>query len=902
MKRVCKLIAFLLVLVLTVGTAPAAAANEFAADETVNYVVVLDVSPSTEDTDDKEVMEQAGKMVVDLLPVENAQVGVVTFGYLDASKAYRFRVMNPKYTTDSKVVRELVPLQGTADKAEKDAVIQVLDQVDQLALKANSQNIEGQSPVGLSIMAAVDMLKQADSTKGNACIIVISDGVRTSNVATRGDYTEIETVAAAEAQKMDWPIFCLRLTGDSNDITGEQRTNAKNDMANTVKTTGAYIDANNDGTISDDEKGSYAIHDLEDISLAIMQILAQYSGGDILTIELDENGYASEQFDIPELASEAAATVTGVELNKIRISDEDGNILCEAEGNEEVPQKYITTKRKGPIEDYIIAQLIAPDKTKATIEVYGKANATVHALVSTSKDVQLKLDLFYKDALDGPEDPWNAVGSDTTLNKDCQLRFEAYFTYAGHNYKNCSAYTEATPKLTVNNLTSGSKLPHVLDMSGDASGFYLEMSMSDFGVVDSMYEATVEVSHNTLDGGSRLSNTVEFKTIDIASEQIGDFTAPISSGLNEDLEINLDQYIKNQDGDKLACTILCQSNEKLSFVPLESESHVLKFNTGMVDGEHQLLITLVDPAGPTHELHLTLDVQMQPIEGGDAIRLLKEGDSFPDVLNWALGDADLPQSTSANISDAFYANGLTVMMVDASAENSKVAVCESSSGKWTVRGLSSGDTVVNVELTAEVLDDNGEMRVFSKALDVEVVSRWSIFWGIWGLWILLFLAALLAILIALYIRKKQRGLKGLWKVAVSTQSGEVYKCSRNIDLYEYSGEREITMLRLWDDQIAYSLDVLNGTYPAKAAVVKNVINYWKENDGLNQVKLIATYKPSGFEAALSKDASNISMFYDDEPVKGKMIHVDDRELKVVFAEGDNRLVITMEMTTPEYSD
>lgn len=901
MKRVYKLIAFVLVLALAAGMVPAVAANESAADETVNYVVVLDVSPSTEDTDDKEVMEQAGKMVVDLLPVENAQVGVVTFGYYDSSKAYRFREMKPKSAADSEVVRELVPLQGTADKAEKDAVIKTLDLVDQLAKKAIDQDIIGQSPVGLSIMAAVDMLKQADSAKEKACIIVISDGVRKSEFATRGDYTEIETVAAAEAKKMGWPIYCLRLTGDSEKITPEQRTNAKSDMANTVKTTGAFIDANNDGTIGDDEKGSYAIRDLEDISLAIMQILAQYSGGDILTIELDDNGYASEQFDIPELASEATATVTGVALNKIRISDENGNILCEAEGDKEVPQKYITTKRKGPIEDYIIAQLIAPDKTRATVEVYGKANATVHALVSTSKDVQLQLELFYKDALDETAS-WIAVDSDTTLKKDCQLRFEAYFTYAGHHYKNCTAYAEAAPKLTVNNLTSGSKLPHVLDMNGNESGFYLEMSMSDFGVVDSIYEASVEVSHSTLDGGSRLSNTVNFKTIDIISEQIGDFTAPVTAGLNEDLEIGLDKYIENKDGDKLACAIQCQNNANLTFVPLDSESDVLKFNTGMTDGEHQLLITLTDPSGPVHELHLTLNVQMQPIEGGDAIRLLKEGDNFPDFLNWALGKAELPETTSENISDAFYANGLNVMMVNASADNSKVAVCEGQNGNWTVRGLSSGSTVVDVELTAEVLDANGELRVFSKTLDVEVVSRWSLFWDIWLMWIILLLAVLLAIAIVLFFRQKGKGLKNLWSVTISTQSGEVHKCSRYIDLYEYSGEAEITMLRLMDEQIIYCLDILNGAYSTKAAAVKNVINYWKENDGLNQVKLLATYKPTGFEAELSKDASNISMFYDDAPVKGNSLHVSDRELKVVFAEGDNRLVITMEMTTAEHDD
>ena len=901
MKRVCKMLALLLALVLTVGMVPTAMADEPAAWGPVNYVVILDVSPSTEETDDKEVMEQAGKMIADLLPVENAQLGVITFGYQDSAKAYRFRVMKPSFDTDVRVVRELLPLRGTADKSEKDAVIKILDEVDQLALKADAQSIKGQSPVGLSIMAAVDMLKRADSAKNNACIIVISDGVRTSANATRGDYSEIETVAAKEAKAMGWPIYCLRLTGESKKITDEQRTNAKTDMGNTVKTTGAYIDANGNGTFEANEKGAYDIHDLDDISLAIMQIIAQYSGGEIMTIELDENGYASKQFDIPELTAEATTTVTGVDLKKVCIKDEADNILCVAEGNEEVPNKYLTTKRKGSIEDYIIAKLIAPDKTKATVEVYGKANATVHALISTSKGVQMNLDVLYKEADAAPSEPWIEVDADTTLKKDCLLRFEAFFTYADHHYKGCTAYTEAVPTLTVHNVSSGSKLPTTLQMSGNESGFYLEMAMSDFGMIDSIYEACAEVSHATLDGGSLKSNPVGFKTKDIVSNQIGDFNTPLTAGLNEDIEIALAPYIENPDGDKLACSIVCESNSKLSFAVLDSASDVLKFNSGMVNGEHQLLIKLADPAGPVHELHLPLIVEMQEFEGGTPIRLLAESDHFPDSLNFMLGKVELPTSTSADISEAFYINGLNVEIAEASAENDSVAVCENN-GTWLVRGVGAGNTVVELKLTAEILNDDGTLRIFDKALDVEVVSRWSIFWSIWGLWIGLFLFALAVLFIALHFRRKGRGLKNLWNVTVSTQSGEVYKCTHSIDLYEYSGETEITMLRLMEDQIMGRLDVLNNKYSTKSAAVRNVINYWKENDGLNQMKLVATYKPSGFEAELVKGAANISMLYDDEPVKGSKIHVGDRELKVVFAEGDNRLLITMLMTSADDED
>ncbi len=904
MKKRVRLLCLLMALLVLIGIVnPVGAVDTPAEEGPVNYVVVVDISKSTEKSDEMRVCELAAQMFVDQLPVQDAQVGVVVFGHRNFAQQYSFKAYRPSAEIDKDIVkvRELVPLQPTADLADKDRIFTQVDKIDQLAAEARKQDPYGQSPQGLAVAAAVDMLLEADSAKGRACIVVVSDGVRKSEIATRGDFDDIESEASDIAKANNWPIFCLRLAGQGNHKPKEL-ADAKEDMNETAIKTGAFVDQNDNNKIDDEEKGAFAVRDLEDVSKAIMQILAQYTDGETETVELDENGYAKVSYPIGELTSEASFSVSGAGLERVDISASNGALLCSITGNEET-ERYLAVLRRGPFQDYIGAKLICPDADEVTIEVYGRANASVDILRCSAKSVELAIDVFRKDA---EKNEWVEVTGEDVLSKDDQIRFEAYFVYRDHRFKNCSIYTNVAPKLTIENMDTGAPLPDYA-MSGDENGYFYEMSLRQLGNEDANYRAYAEVVSETLEDGMKRSGYAGFKTKDEIPSPIKNTIPEQTVEMNQNIVINLDDYISNPDGDTMALSTECTSNEKLSFKVEQPDGRTLVLNSGMVEGVHDLVFRLKDKAvEKPFELYLKMEVTRPEIKcEEESIRLVSDK-FFPEILAPICGERILEK----DITDAFYAEGLKLMITDCESEKDGIVTCAHESGSWIVSSTGKGKTVLNVTMNAGiqkeedgiveyVLDDEGNQAVFTESIEVEVVSRWKILIEKYGLLIggvLLLVAVLLGWMI---FRKKSKGLKDSWNVKISTQNKQIYETRKPVDLAEYS-EKEITLTYLMEDQIEPLLDVLRRN-DINSNAVRNAINYWKKQDSLDQVKLCATSKSGGFILKRDKGASSCTITYGDKQYT-KPVQVDAMPLCIQFREGDYELKITMNRTAGEDND
>ena len=126
MKRWKKALLLVLVLVLCISLLPVTAEAGSGQEAPMDFVLVVDTSGSTRDTDANKICEEAVRMFVNMVPFENARVAVIAFGHLDRKSPYVFSSSYQETTGYAKydryLVHELVPLQEMPDLSSKDKV------------------------------------------------------------------------------------------------------------------------------------------------------------------------------------------------------------------------------------------------------------------------------------------------------------------------------------------------------------------------------------------------------------------------------------------------------------------------------------------------------------------------------------------------------------------------------------------------------------------------------------------------------------------------------------------------------------------------------------------------------------------------------------------------------------
>ena len=151
------------------STAVCFAEDEQAADENaaVDFVLVLDCSGSLKTTDPHYLCSTACKMFLDMVPLENARIGIIAFGYSDGTQ-YTLQSRSVSNPLDLKKVHLVSPLQEASAIREKEGI---KDTIDSVVQKAGDK-----TPIGTATLAAIDLLENSGSVNGNACVILRTDG------------------------------------------------------------------------------------------------------------------------------------------------------------------------------------------------------------------------------------------------------------------------------------------------------------------------------------------------------------------------------------------------------------------------------------------------------------------------------------------------------------------------------------------------------------------------------------------------------------------------------------------------------------------------------------------------------------------------------------------------------
>ena len=122
--RFCSLLMAAMLLFMAMPLAAAAAAD---ADAPVDFVLVLDCSASIFQNDTQRLSINAVQSFIDQMPVQNARVGVIGFGYRADHDAYAY---SSKYSgasaeldmrSDASHVHEIMPISALSTSKDREA-------------------------------------------------------------------------------------------------------------------------------------------------------------------------------------------------------------------------------------------------------------------------------------------------------------------------------------------------------------------------------------------------------------------------------------------------------------------------------------------------------------------------------------------------------------------------------------------------------------------------------------------------------------------------------------------------------------------------------------------------------------------------------------------------------------
>lgn len=202
------------------------AADAQSSSTPTQFVLVLDCSGSMEESDVNGLSPKAAKMFVDMMPVENAQIAVVAFGANWGEDSYVY----PGDTTSNTYTKVIL---GMTDVGTEKAKKKVKEAIDETA-KVRDKN--GYTTIGYALQAAEDVLKKNKATKGNGCVVLMSDGrqyyLKNGQRGSEAQETKLDNgaeiyksesleAALKDFKEKKWPVYTLEMSADIKDYYDE---------------------------------------------------------------------------------------------------------------------------------------------------------------------------------------------------------------------------------------------------------------------------------------------------------------------------------------------------------------------------------------------------------------------------------------------------------------------------------------------------------------------------------------------------------------------------------------------------------------------------------------------------------------------------------------------------------
>lgn len=734
MKNWMRILCIVLVLLLfPVIPQPKAAATEENAK--ADFVILMDCSGSLAQNDKEKLCLEAFKNFMDMLPMEKARVTVIAFGY-EGGKSYdfsnaeddRIQVKNPD---DKPLIHVIVSQCDLSDTDVKDqnkaAVIKVVE--DTWIEKPGAH-----TPIGHALTAGVDMMLKSGAKDGNACFILVSDGVRTSNTA----YEDASLVGKASevAGEHKWPIYCIELNY-SNGNTPEVQ-DAQKLLDGICKQSG------------NKKVGRQPCMNAEDVYKAYQEILHDFYGLEEPVYEVIELP-GEYRFSTPLLASEATVSIWGSGLKKVTLTHnrtgKSWDIAKSVSNNEIVvvvePGRYYSIK------------LLRPLSGEWTIAMDGEQYAKVLSSNVIMRDT--KFDIAVTE-----------TGDANALTKTDSITVKTAFTYRNIAIKDEAAYMNIPATLVVE-CSDGTVQKYPMEATEDSYRVTLplgEVPSGDFTVYVRADLTNTDSFKNEM-VSERVTRTLENLETAWTGVKPDDQHAYVNGKLER---IDLAEYFTNPDNDRIRYDVICTSNRDLKFAFTVDEANgYMDIDAGMKPGNYELMITAQDPnMKEPVACTFALEVENRDPEAVSEIGTIELWAKFFPVFQQRENE-----TTRLDLDEYFWDPDGTVLTYEfamAGSDGGFVTV-ERDEADQSVLHLYSqqvGDTVISV--TAK----DGYASI-STEFEVRVEKAWVYFVKEWGTKGLIGLGILGALIFAVAFILGNMVVTGDWKVTVTTNGST--KCS-----------------------------------------------------------------------------------------------------------------------------
>lgn len=707
---------FLLALCLVLSLIPAAAfaAEEEQTGETIDFVLVVDCSNTMDENDPDELARDACKMFVDLIPIEDARVSVIAFGY-EGSDAYQYHSFEVKKGRDANFVHEISKLEGQLSIEKKEQVKRAIDALG---------DVDGQlTPIGAALAAGMDVLLNNGATDGNACVILMTDGETTSTeLAQNAEFME---QVPGIAKSHDWPVYCIEMDyWDNNEIAGSSARKLLNQI---VTESGAGAD------------GRMKVSSPAEVAEAFMKIFASVWGSQSKVIPqvLDENGVVELEFEIPKLASEATIAISSSAVDYVELINEAQGYNRKFDDDVEEKNLIVTVE-----DSYISLKMICPTAGTWKVRAYGDPNAEI----VWYEGIQMEMNLAMVA---------NPSSTAEVLTKNDYINVEAKYTYNGNEVGNDDIYetTVDAAQLVVSNANGTTRQ---FDMEATKDGYTLKLPVSE--VPSGQFTVQVLVEHTMFRSGRVVSNVSQtFASQNLPLEHNESAQVDRTGYVNSQFErIDLAQVFTNPDGDPITYTLSCTSDKSAVFeYTLEEDTDYLTIATGMVPGVYEMEITAADPdmnEPISHTFTLTVEdraIEQTPIE---------EQELWVDYFEFLFIRQE-PTNLTLDIDLNNYftdPDGVELVYSNVNGDETFVQVERSGSVLHLVP-VGEGETTVTVDVSDGV-------STITAQIPVEVVSGVAVYWKEnWIYWAICG-AVILAVIFFFLFKHKATSVKGKWSI------------------------------------------------------------------------------------------------------------------------------------------
>lgn len=807
-----------LLLVLTAVPAAAAAGQQPEEEAPKDFVILLDCSMSLLQSDPQNLCLQACKNFVDTMPVQDARVCVIAFGY-EAGTTFTYSTQfDVEEQQDARMINVIVPFGDLSTTQAKDAYKETVTK----AVNDNRKNKQTWTPIGHALAAAVDVLEQSRSADGDACVILISDGVRESKTIYQDE--ELLEPASKITGQHNWPIYCVELNYGND----EDADNDKDGISDVVEAQSLMDElcSNSGGR----DVGRISCATPNDVHIALMTIFNDFLGlANPAPIPVKLPG--EYEFEIPYLTSEATVNVFGDSIEYVELVNLDQNTTLRIVEDVETENLIAAVEENS----YYSIKMICPEPGNWKAVMHGDADATVLVSNSTLQEMGLKM---------------NAVASSSAavLKKTDTVEVDAYFAYRDIEIHNSDFYAQNPATLKI--FCSNGKVIEKT-MNADKSGYSYSLSLAD--VPTGSFEVMVELRHTMFRNGKKVTDTASFKTQNLPLELIMQKDLELQANVNGNaLRVDLTTIFGNPDKDPVTYTFGCASDRTKEFENvLNAEQNYLDITPGVVPGVYTLEVTAKDPdmAEPlVYTFTLTVE-NRTPVYSGN----LTAEDLWLD--NWPLQEVGAV-STQLNLDDYFSDPDnmpLTYEVKAADGEEGPLVKLEHSGSSLTILPELDGTAVITV-----VASDG--MAQTEAAFEVTVLSASAVYWKANGIWwiigIVIFLVLVL-IGITMFCTTKARGK---WAISV-TVNHQTANCNP-IALTTCGPackKRKFTLMDLMHGARKY----LTTGNPAVAA---SITDFFTEENKAGKITLHGVATGNGFKISGVPRNNQVSVTHDGRPV------------------------------------